>query len=380
MPARKSLLSTVREASGWGVYSLGVSGGFTPLRTNVSFAGTLILDLNNAAYSDRIGSNRGSGARFYPYGDEITSTGDDREKFGTYLRDHFTGFDYADQRYYASASGRFNTADPSTSSAGPSDPVSWNRYSYTGGDPVNRLDPGGTDWCDANSGNCFLGSAPGAPPPCGGIYQNAMFAFGDLNDPNPFIAGPDAATYWAQLQATGCGQQIYAQIIPAQAAASPPPAKQQCVVEFGEAPALSKYLPGEHTYFYVKESSGTWDVIDAGPEFGPYGKVVTTTIHVGRHPVEIPTGLTWGKLVTTDQPGGLYNENVTGTIYWTYPGSNSCQLASNLGGLAADLNGISNYGFPNPNSNSFTYTLDKDLNLNIPDPPGFTPGWGTTIP
>ena len=80
-----------------GVYSLGVSGGFTPLRTNVSFAGTLILDLNNAAYSDRTGSNRGSGARFYPYGDEITSTGDDREKFGTYLRDHFTGFDYADQ-------------------------------------------------------------------------------------------------------------------------------------------------------------------------------------------------------------------------------------------------------------------------------------------
>ncbi len=30
-------------------------------------------------------------------------------------------------------------------SAGPSDPVSWNRYSYTGGDPINRLDPSGSE-------------------------------------------------------------------------------------------------------------------------------------------------------------------------------------------------------------------------------------------
>jgi RHS repeat-associated protein len=126
-----------------GVYSLGVSGGFTPLRTNVSFAGTLILDLNNAAYSDRIGSNRGSGARFYPYGDEITSTGDDREKFGTYLRDHFTGFDYADQRYYGSSSGRFNTADPSNRNVRLRNPESWDMYSYSLGDPVNGFDPTG---------------------------------------------------------------------------------------------------------------------------------------------------------------------------------------------------------------------------------------------
>jgi RHS repeat-associated protein len=126
-----------------GVYSLGVSGGFTPLRTNVSFEGTLILDFNNAAYSDRTGSNRASGARFYPYGDEITSTGDDREKFGTYLRDHFTGFDYADQRYYASTDGRFNTADPYSGSIRPRTPLSWNRYSYSGDDPINRNDPTG---------------------------------------------------------------------------------------------------------------------------------------------------------------------------------------------------------------------------------------------
>ncbi len=47
-----------------------------------------------------------------PYGDEITSTSSDREKFATYTRDFYTGLDYADQRFYASTYGRFNTPDP----------------------------------------------------------------------------------------------------------------------------------------------------------------------------------------------------------------------------------------------------------------------------
>lgn len=33
--------------------------------------------------------------------------------------------------------------DPSINSAGPADPRSWNRYAYTRGDPVNRIDPSG---------------------------------------------------------------------------------------------------------------------------------------------------------------------------------------------------------------------------------------------
>jgi YD repeat-containing protein len=83
-----------------GVYSMGASG-FTPLRTDVTFAGQLILNANNPVFNDRTGTNRASGARFYPYGDEITSTSNDREKFATYTRDSYTGLDYADQRFYA---------------------------------------------------------------------------------------------------------------------------------------------------------------------------------------------------------------------------------------------------------------------------------------
>jgi RHS repeat-associated protein len=146
---------------------LGVYGwGGSPLRTNIWFAGRLILDSNYAVYGDRVGTNRANGwnvygamssfDRFYPYGDEITSTGNDRTKFATYNRDSFTGVDYGNQRYYASEYGRFLTADPYVASGGPKSPASWNRYSYTRGDPVNRYDPRGLDDCDP--GDCVCNS------------------------------------------------------------------------------------------------------------------------------------------------------------------------------------------------------------------------------
>ncbi len=69
----------------------------------------------------------------------------DQVKFATYTRDSATGNDYADQRYYTSVLGRFVTPDPYVASAGPGDPGSWNRYTYTRGDPVNRFDPFGLD-------------------------------------------------------------------------------------------------------------------------------------------------------------------------------------------------------------------------------------------
>ena len=60
--------------------------------------------------------------------------------------------DYADQRFYASSYGRLNT--PDRKAGDPSDPVSMNRYTYVGGDPVNRMDPRGTDWIIVNGGWC----------------------------------------------------------------------------------------------------------------------------------------------------------------------------------------------------------------------------------
>ena len=116
---------------------------------------TTVWGNGQAVFQDRLGTNRTSGARFRPYGDAITSTTNDREKFGTYNRDGFSGLDYADQRMYASSLGRFDTADSAPNSR-IADPISWNKYSYTVGDPVG---PAGQDWCDADA--LFASSAAG---------------------------------------------------------------------------------------------------------------------------------------------------------------------------------------------------------------------------
>jgi RHS repeat-associated protein len=87
---------------------------------------------------------------FYPYGeDRGTVQPNDELKFATYTRDSATGLDYADQRYYANNFGRFMSPDRYAVSTGPGDPSSWNRYSYTRGDPANRFDSGGT--CDQSA-------------------------------------------------------------------------------------------------------------------------------------------------------------------------------------------------------------------------------------
>jgi len=125
---------------------MGYSFYFQTTETNVWFGGKLISKMAGGYLTsverDRLGSDREAGS-YYPYGEDITSSGSGTEKFGTYFRDSFTTMDYADQRYYVGAYGRFNTADPYQASAGPSEPGSWNRYSYVEGDPINFNDRSG---------------------------------------------------------------------------------------------------------------------------------------------------------------------------------------------------------------------------------------------
>jgi RHS repeat-associated protein len=125
------------------------------LNPTLSFAGRTIWDGGKPLVQDRIGTNRATGARYYPFGDEITSTANDATKFGTYHRDGFTGLDYADQRYFASTYGRFNTADPYRASGRARSPLSWNRYGYTRGDPINRFDLRGLE-DQSTDANCVV--------------------------------------------------------------------------------------------------------------------------------------------------------------------------------------------------------------------------------
>jgi RHS repeat-associated protein len=131
-----------------GTYSGGAAGTpFATVHTNVHFAGKLIWAEGAAAVTDRLRSVVSGNRKYFPYGEEPTTTGQDKTKFATYYRDGTTALDYAHQRYYARTIGRFLTADPYVTSGGTAVPGSWNRYAYVNGDPVNYIDPSGRDDC-----------------------------------------------------------------------------------------------------------------------------------------------------------------------------------------------------------------------------------------
>ena len=66
-------------------------------------------------------------------------------------RDVETGLDFFGARYYASVQGRFTSADPLLGSATVYSPQSWNRYSYTGNNPLKYTDPFGLYVYDPNA-------------------------------------------------------------------------------------------------------------------------------------------------------------------------------------------------------------------------------------
>jgi RHS repeat-associated protein len=94
---------------------------------------------------DRMGTavvQNGQTVSYFPYGEPRAGSG---SNFETYQRDATTGFDYAQNRYYANVAGRFLTADPFAGSARGGAPQSWNRYTYVLGDPINSNDSDGLD-------------------------------------------------------------------------------------------------------------------------------------------------------------------------------------------------------------------------------------------
>ncbi len=146
-----------------GSYSLAVSYGVgqlvefadPPANLAIYFGGKRVATTQGGTttsyWQDRLGSNRNSGSRYYPWGEDRSTPSNDQVRFATYTRDSATLLDYADQRYYGNAQGRFMTPDPDAGSAKAGSPQSLNRYAYVMGDPTNSTDPTGTDGSSAGS-------------------------------------------------------------------------------------------------------------------------------------------------------------------------------------------------------------------------------------
>ena len=69
-----------------------------------------------------------------------------KKRFTTYDRSAATGLDYAQNRYYSSAQGRFTQVDPiGMGATSLTNPQSLNLYAYCENDPINDSDPTGLD-------------------------------------------------------------------------------------------------------------------------------------------------------------------------------------------------------------------------------------------
>ena len=81
---------------------------------------------------------------YQPFGQEYTNCNDDdSHKFTGQERDSETGNDNFGARYYGSGMGRFLSPDDPLADQDPSDPQSWNLYSYVRNNPVRNTDPSG---------------------------------------------------------------------------------------------------------------------------------------------------------------------------------------------------------------------------------------------
>jgi RHS repeat-associated protein len=179
--------------------------------TNYYFGGKLIKNAGGYVGADRLGSI----GKYYPYGQEKPSaTTNGTEKFTGYFRDAETGLDYADQRYHNPGTGRFMTPDPYHKSARATDPRTWNRYSYTNGDPTNFIDPTGLDddgfvaVCDPDDPTCGDNSGDGDGPG-GWNYDYPCGVNGLVAVPGAGCVAEAAATTTVDSSDPTCTMQMY---------------------------------------------------------------------------------------------------------------------------------------------------------------------------
>jgi RHS repeat-associated protein len=117
-------------------------------RIAVNDNGTLYWLLGDHLGSTAITANSGGGKyaelRYTPWGEERYTNGvttPTRRQYTGQINDSEIGLYFYNARSYSSVLGRFISADTIVPDV--SDPQSWNRFSYTRNNPINRIDPSG---------------------------------------------------------------------------------------------------------------------------------------------------------------------------------------------------------------------------------------------
>jgi RHS repeat-associated protein len=102
-----------------------------------------------------------------------------RQQFTGHERDHESGLDYAQARYYNSRHGRFTSVDPLTASAAIRNPQTFNRYSYVTNSPYKFTDPLG-----------LFGICPGGGQGGGGGMPLGNYSWTPIGARPPVAAPP----------------------------------------------------------------------------------------------------------------------------------------------------------------------------------------------
>jgi hypothetical protein len=224
-------------------------------------------------------------------------------------------------------------------SGGPTDPGSWNRYSYTRGDPANRYDPSGSYDCFASDGQECNGPVNVYDP---GEY----FPSGENGCPGGYYFSPSHGEWVPDSFGPG----------PTKPKPPPPPS---CSLELEYAGVKSLRGTLNHAAVVVTDSFGYTFTMEGFPQS------------------TIPP---WGNLVPTNTAGNI------GDTQWgpILTSSQDSTLCSQITAIETAENYYSNHEVAylgwGPNSNSFAHWLLESgyVDQYFSAPPR-TPGWDTPL-
>jgi len=189
-----------QQGSTWAVGYIYLNGALTAQYANSTTYFVHKDHLGSARLITAMNQSTYDSIDYLPFGEQVAGGTGTTHKFTGYERDAESGLDNAQARYSGSSLGRFMSPDPYNAGANPTNPQSWNMYSYVMNRPVMSTDPTGLDPCEDNP-TCTPGTGNGSgygyfPEPVG-IVILPQPGGGDDCDTNPTLTGcstrPDLA-------------------------------------------------------------------------------------------------------------------------------------------------------------------------------------------